>query len=107
LIENIDIFTAIKEGKKKMETRAASPKYQDIKEGDTIVFSCEDSTFKKKVVSAKRFDSIEKILEEYGPSDINPKVKNREELEKMYYSFPGYEEKIRKYGFIVIGLADL
>lgn len=93
-----EIFEAIKNGKKKVETRAATDKYQTISTGDTLRFVCGSSEFQKKVVARKKFNSIRELLGEYKPEDINPSIKTAEELEQMYYSFPGYREKIKKYG---------
>ncbi len=39
---NKDIFEAIKSGKKKVETRAATEKYRNIKAGDTVKLVCEN-----------------------------------------------------------------
>ncbi|MBI5913245.1 hypothetical protein HY839_02260 [Candidatus Azambacteria bacterium] len=34
--KNRDIFEAIRDGRKKVETRAATEKFRDIKSGDTV-----------------------------------------------------------------------
>jgi ASC-1-like (ASCH) protein len=41
------IFDAIKKGKKKVETRAGTEKYQKIVAGDILVFSCGKDSFEK------------------------------------------------------------
>lgn len=92
------IFDAIKNGVKRVETRAATEKYQAICAGDTLRFVCGDSEFTKRIVAVKQFNSTRELLEEYKPEDINPSTKTAEELEKMYYGFSGYREKIEKYG---------
>lgn len=94
------IFDAIKDGKKKVETRAATKKYESISQGDILRFVCDNSEFRKEVVTAKKFNSIKSLLDEYKPEDVNPNTKTAEELEKMYYSFSGYREKIKKYGIV-------
>jgi broad specificity phosphatase PhoE len=48
--------------------------------------------------------SIDSLLRKYKLSDINPHIKTAAELEKMYYSCPGYDKKIKKYGLIVISI---
>lgn len=95
-----EIFDAIKDGKKKVETRAATEKYQVISAGDTLRFVCGNSEFQKRIIATKKFNSIKSLLDEYKPEDINPNIKTAEELEKMYYGFSGYREKIEKYGLI-------
>lgn len=101
---NSDIFIAIKNGKKKIETRAATKKYQNIKTNDTIVFICASSRFKKKVKKVEFFKSVGAILKKYRPETINPNTYTTKEAYSMWYSFPGYKEKIKKYGLIAISL---
>lgn len=101
---NRDIFEAIRVGKKKIETRAGSPRYFNIEAGDTLVFICGKDRFEKRAKKVKKFKDIKSLLKAYKPQDINPKTRNLEESEKMYYSFPGYKEKIKKYGLIAIEL---
>ncbi|MDP3697763.1 MAG: hypothetical protein Q8R55_07190 [Candidatus Taylorbacteria bacterium] len=101
---NKDVFTAIKIGKKKVETRAGSPRYFDIKEGDILVFVCGKNKFEKKVKKVRKFKSISALHKIYKPVEINPKTTTIAESEKMYHSFPGYKEKIKKYGLIALEL---
>lgn len=103
-IVNYDIFEAIKTGKKKIETRAGSPKYFDIKAGDTLVFVCGKNKFEKKIKGVKKFNDIKSLHKVYKPQEINPKTRTPEESEKMYFSFPGYKEKIKKYGLVALEL---
>ena len=101
---NKNIFDAIKHGKKKVETRAATEKYQKIKEGDIVTFSCEGDTFDKKVSQVYHVTSIDLLLVMYKPEDINPGLTTKEETIEMYHSFPDYKEKIEAFGLIVIEL---
>lgn len=101
---NRDIFRAIKNGTKKIETRAATAKYRFIKSEDTVRLVCGKSKFIKKVWAVRKFRSIKAILKKYKPKEINPKAKSSRELEKIYYSFPGYREKIKKYGLVAVEL---
>lgn len=101
---NRDIFEAIKNGNKKIETRAATQRYRSIKSGDTIFFVCGKSKFKKDVKSVEIFGSVRAILKKYKPSQINPNIKTEKEARDMWNSFPGYSDKIRRYGLIVFSL---
>lgn len=101
---NKDIFEAIKLGKKKVETRASSPKYSEIKAGDVLVFVCGEDRFEKRVKKVGKFKNIKALLKNYKPQDINSKTKSLEESEKVYYSFPSYREKIKKYGLVAFEL---
>lgn len=101
---NKDTFNAIKNGKKKIETRAGSPKYFYIQAGDVLVFVCGKDKFEKKVKKVRKFKSIKALNKVYKPKQINPKTTTMGESEKMYYSFPGYKEKIKKYGLVAMEL---
>ncbi|MFH0852519.1 MAG: ASCH domain-containing protein [bacterium] len=101
---NKDIFEAIRDGRKKIETRAGTEKYRDIKAGDTLVLVCGKKNFEKKVKRVQTFRSIAAMLKRYKVKDIDPRLKTKEELEKIYHSFPNYREKIKKYGLIAFGL---
>ena len=102
---NQEIFENIHSGKKKIETRAATIRYKDIAVGDTIVFVCNGSSFEQKILRVEHFSSVEDLLKKYKPKDINPKIKTADELRTLYYSFPGYKEKIKKFGLIALTLS--
>lgn len=99
---NKDIFEAILSGAKKIETRAASSKFAHLKAGDTIVLVCGKEKREKTIKKVKVFQTISELVSEYKVSDINPFCQNEQELTDMYYSFPGYKEKIAKYGLIAM-----
>lgn len=101
---NQDIFEAIRNGKKKVETRAATVKYQNIKAGDTLVLVCGKDRFEKKVKAVKVYKSIAALVKKYKPGEIIPGLKTAKELEAAYYSFPGYKEKIAKVGLLALEL---
>jgi ASC-1-like (ASCH) protein len=96
------IFEAVLNGKKKVETRAATSKFAKIKAGDSIILICGKDRLEKQVKKAKIFKTIPAMLKEYYFKDINPLIGSVKELEKMYSSFPGYEEKIKKCGLIAL-----
>ena len=97
---NRDVFLAIKKDDKKIETRAETEKYLKIKKGDTLVFVCGMNRFKKQVIRIEHFSSIRSLVRKYPPHTINPKAYSEEELRKIYYTYPGYKEKIRKFGIV-------
>lgn len=101
---NRDIFNAIKTGGKTIETRAATPKYANLKKGDRIVFVCGKSKFTKEIGNAYKFKSINILVKKYRPSAINPNCTTKKELEEMYFSFSNYKEKIKKFGIIALSL---
>ena len=99
-----DIFEAIRSGKKKVETRANTSRYKNIKAGNVIKFVCGDESFEKGAEKVEVFENIDKLLEKYKPEDINPKITTKEALKTMYYNFPGYRGKIEQFGIIAFEL---
>ncbi len=102
--ENKDIFQAIKSGKKKVETRAFSPKYKKIEKGMTVTVTCDGESFDKMIGKVEVFKSVEALLQKYNPEDINPRLHTQEEVFAMYDSFTGYTEKIQQFGLIAFAL---
>ena len=102
LIREVDwkVFEAIKNGTKTIETRAATEKYRGVKGGDILDFVCEKEHLQKEVKSVKLFKSVEEVAKELGIKPIMPLVDSLEEMKKIYYSFPEYEEKIKEFGLI-------
>lgn len=101
---NRDIFEAIHDGRKKVETRACDEKFRNIKRGDVVMLICEDDAFTKTVQSAEVFATIETLLKKYSPQDINPACSTVADIREMYYLFPDYKEKIKKHGLIALEL---
>lgn len=97
---NRDIFDAIRSGEKPVETRAATTKYINIKTGDTLRFVCGKNEFKKSIKRVKIFRTTATLLRSYKPEMIAPKAHSKKEIDAMYFSFPGYREKIKKFGII-------
>lgn len=97
---NRKTFEAIRGGSKKIETRAGTTKYQKMRKGDRLTLVCGKSRITKRIKSAEHFKSIAALLKKYKVSEINPLYKMPGELKQMYYSFPGYKEKIKKYGLV-------
>ncbi len=101
---NRDIFEAIKNGSKKVETRAATEKYRDIKAGDELILICGRRKFKKTVKKTQIFKSIRAMLDKYKVNQIHPGFKNFEELAALHYSFPNYRQKLKMFGIIAMEL---
>lgn len=96
------IFQALLDGTKKVETRAKTVKYKDIKKGDEVVLSCGTKKLVKIVTKINNYKSITSLLKDYKPSEITPWAKTKKELEAIYYSFPNYKEKIAEFGLVAI-----
>lgn len=96
-----EIFQAIADGKKKFETRAATPRYQNVEVGDVITLVCGKEKIKKEVKKVERFGTIGALLKKYKPEEVNPFTHSAKEARDMWYGFPGYKEKIDRYGLVV------
>lgn len=94
------IFDAIRDGKKKIETRAATARYRSVKAGDRLRFVCGPVAVEKTIAKADIFKTVDALLEEYAPKDIHPSLKTKADIVALYGSFGGYKEKIRKSGII-------
>ncbi len=99
-----EVYDLIKSGEKRIETRGGGPKYNNISDGDIVKIKCEGDSFERKVKNVKKFKSIDEMLSNYSVKDIDPRVSTKEELEKMYKSFPNYKERLAKYGIIAFEL---
>jgi len=101
---NKDIFLDIKSGKKTVETRAATEKYRNIKDGDLIVLVCGKDRFGKTVKKARIFKTIGALVKTHPIKKIMPDISSEKELRKAYYSYSNYKEKIKKFGLIALEL---
>lgn len=99
-----NIFNLIRTGKKKVETRAGGPKYSHLAVGDLLMFICGASKFKRRIVSIRHFKTISGLLRAYTIKDVHPGVSSGKELSAKYASFPGYTQRIKKFGLMAIGL---
>lgn len=99
-----DIFEAIKNGTKKVETRAATEKFSSLVVGDMLVLTCGGGRFEKRISKATHFNSLGELFDTYEVGEVLPAADSLEEARKIYHSFPGYEAKIKKYGIMALEL---
>lgn len=99
-----DNFLEIKNGLKAVETRAATPKYREVKAGDTLVIICGKERPEKKVKRVLTFTSIGSMAKRIPDKRIMPSVGSLRELRQIYHSYPGYREKLKKYGVIAFDI---
>ncbi len=98
------VFDSIKDGQKTIETRAATNRYRKIKQGDILVFSCIGEKLEKEIEKVDYFKSIDEMLKTVDFKKIMPFVDSVEEMKQVYYSFPDYQEKIKKVGLVAFFL---
>lgn len=99
-----DKFLAIKDGRKSIETRAATVKYAGLKVGDRLVAMCGKDKIEKEIIEARHFDSLEEMFAVYDINRILPGVTTLQDAQKIYYSFPNYKEKISEHGIMALVL---
>lgn len=98
------VFDSIKNKEKTIETRANTEKYQKIKKGDILIFTCGNEKIEKEVKLIKYFKSINQMVKMIDFKKIMPFVNSIEEMKNVYYSFPKYKEKIKKFGLVAFYL---
>ena len=110
-IRSVDarIFNALRNGKKRIETRAlgsprASRNYRNIVAGDTLLFICGKRRLRRTVLAVHRYRSPKALFRVYRYKSIDPWARTLTEAIARYDSFPGYTERIKKYGIICFGL---
>lgn len=99
------IFAAVKNGAKTVETRAATVKFKDLKSGDQLIMICGKDKIDKTVKKSKIFKSVDELLTSIDFKKIMPAASSAEEAKQVYDSFPGYQEKIAKFGIIALELS--
>ncbi|MFW5885329.1 MAG: class I tRNA ligase family protein, partial [Patescibacteria group bacterium] len=110
------IFDLIKDGKKKVETRALNPEeenryFGNIKTGDNIIlnYKVDDyivESLRVKVRDVQFFQNREDLLKKYSIKKILPGMEE-DEMQRLHQQIPGYEEKIRKNGLIAIKIDEI
>ena len=68
--------------------------------GDTLVISCGGEQVEKEVRHVSIYDSIDSLLANENLHDVMPLVADEAEARKVWRSYPGYDEKIAKYGIV-------
>jgi len=108
--DEIDLYTAIKEGRKTVEGRVNSSKYRGIAVGDTLKFWAREGILCCTVTYINRFPGIEDYINKEGVRHaIGIHDVSIEDALKMYYSF-NKKEKVEKLaadtgtGFLGIGI---
>lgn len=99
-----DKFEALVNGSKSIETRAATPKYRNVKVGDVLAFRCGKDQVSKTVKSVRLYKGVKDI--DYTYDLILPGAKTTDDLLQMYKSFPGYSHKIEQFGLVAWELED-
>lgn len=101
-----DKYLDIVEGRKPIETRAATVKYRKVAVGDTFTIVCGRDYVIKKITWVRHFRSVDSMLRSLPLEKILPSAENKAQAEKIFYGFPGYRDKIKECGIIAFNLED-
>jgi ASC-1-like (ASCH) protein len=97
-------FLEIRDGLKVVETRAATPKYREVKVGDILVIVCGKERLERKVKRVLMFTSIGSMVKRIPYKKIMPSVQSLREMRQIYYGYPNYREKLKKHGVIAFDI---
>jgi peptidoglycan LD-endopeptidase CwlK len=93
-------FEEVRSGIKRIETRAAQPKYQDIREGDEITFVCGGDQCAKRVTRVFRWKNIDEMLREVELKYVMPDLDTIQQVKERYASYPKYDRLIEEFGIV-------
>lgn len=93
-------FQTIADGRKTIETRAATPKYRKVAVGDELVIRCGTEEVTRVVKRVEIYFSIDELLAGVGLNNVMPLVENVEQAKQEWYSYPGYRDKIAQHGLV-------
>ncbi|MES2214349.1 MAG: ASCH domain-containing protein [Patescibacteria group bacterium] len=97
-------FDQISSGKKKVETRAATDKYRKIEKGDVLVFVCGKERVEKKIKKVEVYKSLDAMFRKINFKKIMPDQASTSDCKKIYMKYPGYKEKLPKFGVVAFYL---
>ena len=94
-------FQTIIDGRKTVETRANTVKYQNYEVGDILVIKCGSESVEKTINKIEHYVSVEALIKSIGLKNVMPLFEgNTKDAEAIWNSFPGYKAKIAKYGLV-------
>jgi ASC-1-like (ASCH) protein len=94
-------FETIVNGRKTVETRANTVSFKNYEVGDILVIKCGNESVEKSIINIQKFDSVADCIGSVGLKNVMPLFKGTpKEAEKLWYSFPGYKEKITQHGLV-------
>ena len=93
-------FLELKDGLKSVETRAATERYRKVAKGDVLVIVCGKAQIEKKVKRVRIFKSIGLMIKAIPYRRIMPSAASVAIMKKAYAGYPGYTEKLKKFGVV-------
>ena len=113
----LEVYYDLVERRKTIETRAPDLEdkekdYGNVSEGDLLIFHPVNAFYLRignesiefTAGNVRKYNSVEQMLENEDLQKILPQATSLEEVIKIYNSFPGIRERIKKYGIVAIDL---
>ncbi len=94
-------FSLIRKGIKPVEGRKNSPKYQGIRVGDVLKFTCNNDHFFVQVTEIRSYASLEEYLLDVTVEKALPGVGSLKDAINTYLQWSTPDE-IKKHGFLGI-----
>jgi len=101
---NCSTFRAIRDGRKTVETRAASVRYRNVSPSDVLVLVCGKKRLEKKIRRVAYFKTLDAMFRKILYTDISPDAPSLAAARQEYDLYTGYREKIKKYGLMAFYL---
>lgn len=103
---NQQYFNAIKSGVKTVEGRINKPKFHDLKPGDPISFTCQETgeVLTYTITTLHTYPTFEAMLQSEGLTNMLPGIATIAEGVAVYESFPGFKEGVKELGALAIGV---
>jgi ASC-1-like (ASCH) protein len=104
------IFNRIKTGEKTIEVRSlddpSSPKafYNNLKVGNKLAIFCGEEELVKTVIRVSKYRSVDDLFKTEDVENIFGKDVSEEEAKAQLLKFPGYKERIEKFGLVAFEL---
>lgn len=107
----LDTFNQIKSGAKTVETRALNPDeperyFGNIKKGDKLELKSVDTgeVLVRLVKDARSYEKFQDYLNTEDFKKIFCRAITKAEVRDIHFSFPGYKERLEKYGIVAFEL---
>ena len=106
-------YSQIESGKKIYDGRAndSAEKYWNMGLNESLIFQLVDEkgqalnkSLSAEIKSLRKYHSVEDACDSIDFKKLIPDANSVDDVVKAYSSFPGYPDRIKKYGFIVIEL---
>lgn len=99
--KNAPEFSLIRNHIKTIETRAATTRYRNIHRGDIITFLCAGKKFFRRVRQVYYYKTLRAMMRGLNIKKVFPDNNGTyKDVEKQYFAFPSYRQKIKKYGIV-------